>query len=300
MRFVEEIVVDAFLPTVRAMLAERLLEAGRTQREVAELLGISQSAVSKYAGGGVERTDRIESDERVRETVDELAAGLASGEITRVQGLIELEVLIRELEDGDLLAAMHEEAVPELAEHGGGFRVHDPESELRTSERTLASLRRGLRTLESTSGFAGLLPNVGSNLVACVPGATTIDDVAAVPGRIVDVKGRATGAGDPEFGVSEHVAGVLLAAREAGSDARAAINVRYDPEIVATLEKLGHVAIEFSAEDDTAEAVGDAIAANSEATVAYQTGGFGVEPNVYVLAPDPESLARTVRELCRT
>ncbi|GAB3683964.1 thiamine-phosphate synthase family protein [Salinarchaeum chitinilyticum] len=298
MRFVEEIVADAFLPTVRAMLAERLLEAGRTQREVAELLGISQSAVSKYAGGGVERTERIESDERVREIVDDLAEGLASGEITRVQALIELEVLIRELEDGDLLATMHEAAVPELAEHGGGFRVHDPDSELRTSERTLASLRRGLRTLESTSGFAGLLPNVGSNLVACVPGATTIDDVAAVPGRIVDVKGRATGAGDPEFGVSEHVAGVLLAARAAGSEARAAINVRYDPEIVATLESLGHETIEFPAEEDTAEAVGTVIETAPDATVAYQTGGFGVEPNVYLLGEDPESLARTVRELC--
>ncbi|AGN00585.1 hypothetical protein L593_03170 [Salinarchaeum sp. Harcht-Bsk1] len=299
MRFVEEIVVDDFLPTVRAMLAERLLEAGRTQREVAELLGISQSAVSKYAGGGVERTERIESDQRVRETVDELADGLASGEITRVQALIELEVLIRELEDGDLLAAMHEAVVPELSEHGGAFRVHDPDSELRTSERTLASLRRGLRTLESTSGFAGLLPNVGSNLVACVPGATTIDDVAAVPGRIVDVKGRATGSGDPEFGVSEHVAGVLLAAREAGSDARAAINVRYDPEIVATLESLGHETIEFPAEEPTDEAVGEVVASNPDATVAYQTGGFGVEPNVYVLGPDPESLAQTIREVCR-
>jgi predicted fused transcriptional regulator/phosphomethylpyrimidine kinase/predicted transcriptional regulator len=299
MRFVEEIVADAFLPTVRAMLAERLLAAGRTQREVAELLGISQSAVSKYAGGGVERTDRIEADERVRETVDDLAEGLATGDVTRVQALIELEVLIRELEDGDLLATMHEEAVPELSEHGGGFRVHDPDSELRTSERTLASLRRGLRTLESTSGFAGLLPNVGSNLVACVPGASTIDDVAAVPGRIVDVKGRATGAGDPEFGVSEHVAGVLLAAREAGSDAKAAINVRYDPEIVAALESMGQETVEFPAEADTAEAVRESIAANPDATVAYQTGGFGVEPNVYVLGPDPEALARTIRELCR-
>jgi len=298
MRFVEEIVVEEFLPTVRSMLAERLLAAGLTQREVADNLRISQSAVSKYAGGGVERNDRIEADERVRETVEDLADGLASGDVTRVRALIELEVLIRELEDGDLLATMHEAAVPELAEYGGGFRVHDPESELRSSERTLASLRRGLRTLETVSGFASLLPNVGSNLVACVPGAETIDDVAAVPGRIVDVKGRATGAGDPEFGVSEHVAGVLLAARAAGSDARAAINVRYDEAIVDGLAAMGHETVEFDAERDTAVAVREVLAESPDATVAYQRGGFGVEPNVYVLGPDPEAVARTIRELC--
>jgi len=299
MRFVEEIVVDEVLPTVRSMLAERLLAADLTQSEVADLLGISQSAVSKYAGGGVDRNDRVERHERVRRTVDEVADGLAAGELSRVQALVELEVLIRGLEGGDLLSTLHEEAVPALAEHGGGFRIHDPDSELRTSERTLAALRRGLGTLESTSGFATLLPNVGSNLVACVPDAETIDDVAAVPGRIVDVKGRATGAGDPEFGVSEHVAGVLLAAREAGSDARAAINIRYDREIVKTLEQLGHETVEFPAEGAVTAAVRGAVGEQPDATVLYQTGGFGVEPNVYVLGPDPEVLARTIRELCR-
>jgi len=66
MRFIEEIVVDEFLPTVRAMLAEDLRERGFTQREVADALGISQSAVSKYAHGDVARHDRIVADERVQ------------------------------------------------------------------------------------------------------------------------------------------------------------------------------------------------------------------------------------------
>ena len=53
MRFIEEVVVEAFLPTIRSMLAERLRERGLTQTEVAETLGISQSAVSKYAQADV-------------------------------------------------------------------------------------------------------------------------------------------------------------------------------------------------------------------------------------------------------
>jgi len=115
------------------------------------VLGISQSAVSKYAHGDVTVNDRIATDERVRDLVEELGTGLAAGEISPVQALIELEVLIRELEaGGDLLAQLHEAAVPELADHGSGFRVHDPESDLRTSERILSSVRRGLRILETT------------------------------------------------------------------------------------------------------------------------------------------------------
>ncbi|NKE34410.1 helix-turn-helix domain-containing protein [Natronococcus sp. JC468] len=298
MQFVEEIVVDEFLPTFRSLLAGELRERGLTQSEVATVLGISQSAVSKYAHGDVTVNDRIADDERVTALVDELGEGLADGDMTPVQALIETEVLIRELEGGsDLLAQLHEEAVPELADHGSSFRVHDPESELRTSERVLSSLRRGLGILENASGFATLIPAVGSNLVACTPDAEGVDDVAGVPGRIFDVKGRATVPTSPEFGVSEHVATVLLSARHHGSDAAAAINVAYDPDLLEELSERGHVTAEFDESGDVDESVGAAIDDQPSATVLYQTGGMGIEPLIYVLGSDAESVADSVRAL---
>ena len=294
MRFVEEVVVEEFLPTFRSMLATALRERGLTQSEVADLLGISQSAVSKYAQGGVSVNEAVREDERVVELVERLAEGLATGDVSRVQALAETEVLIRRLERGDLLARLHEAAFPPLADYEGGFDVHDPDSELRTAERVLASIRRGLRVLENTSGFAALIPAVGSNLVEAVPGAETIDDVAAVPGRLLEVKGRTTVPADPEFGVSEHVAGLLLAARSAGSDARAAVNVRYDPDLVERLAA-EYEAVEFDAEADLEEAVVAAVGSNPDADVLYQTGGFGVEPVIYVLGPDAVAAAERVR-----
>ena len=299
MKFVEEVVVETFLPTVRSMLAEALRERGLNQREVAEALGVSQSAVSKYAKGEVHREPAVLDDERVRSTVEELADGLASGETSQVQALVELEVLIRQLERGDLLAALHERAMPELAGRGGDFSVHDPDSELRTAEQVLASVRRGLAALERTSAITSLVPNVGSNLVECTPDARDIDDVAAVPGRLFDVSGRLAVPGEPAFGASEHVATVLLAARAAGCDARAALNLRYEPSLVESLSTDGP-AVAFDGErDDVDAAVRDALGAvDDPATVSvlYQTGGFGVEPVLYVLGPDAVSVARRVRE----
>ena len=298
MQFVEEIVVDEFLPTVRSLLAGELRDRGLTQSEVAGVLGISQSAVSKYAHGDVTTNERIADDERVEALVSELADGLAAGDVTPVQALIEIEVLVRDLESGgDLLAQLHEEAVPELADHGASFRVHDPENDLRTSERVLSSLRRGLRILENAGGFATLIPAVGANLVACTPDAEDVDDVAGVPGRIFDVKGKATVPSDPEFGVSEHVATVLLAARDHGADASSAINIRYDPKLLAELTDRGHVTAEFDEGGDVKSSVAAAIEEEPEATVLYQTGGMGIEPLIYVLGPDAESVADTVRAL---
>ena len=301
MKFVEEVVVEEFLPTFRSMLAEALRDRGLTQHEVAEALGISQSAVSKYAHGEVSRRQEVLDDDRVRELVEDVAEGLTTGDMTRVQALVEAEVLVRRLEEGDLLARLHEEAMPELAAHDGYVRIHDPDSDLRASEAVRASVRRALRRLTTTSGFAGLIPNVGSNLVVSLPDATAVDDVAGVPGRIFDVKGRATVPGDPEFGVSEHVASVLLSARAAGLDLRAAINVRYDPDILADLEAAGYDAVEFDpeADDDPITEVVAATDGLSATFVAYQTGGYGIEPIVYVLGPDADAVVTAIGRLLR-
>jgi predicted fused transcriptional regulator/phosphomethylpyrimidine kinase/predicted transcriptional regulator len=301
-RFVEETVVEEFLPTFRSMLADALRERGLTQSEVAELLGISQSAVSKYVHGEVERNDRLLEDDDLAALVDRLAAGLASGDVSQVQALVEAEVFVRERERGGVLATLHEEEMPELAEYGPDrFAVHDPDSAVRQAERVLASVRRGVRILENAGGFAALIPAVGSNLVECLPEADGIEDVAAVPGRIVDLKGTAAVPGDPEFGVSEYAAGVLLAVRDSGSDANAALNVSYDPETVDRLAELGHRTVEFDADREVEAAIADALAAPdvdpTEVDVLYQTGGFGVEPIVYLLTADAPTAARTVRDL---
>ena len=88
MRFIEEIVVEEFLPTFRTMLASELRERGRTQSEVADLLGISQSAVSKYAHGEVKTNEEIAGDEAVRELAERLGEGLANGDVSRAQALV--------------------------------------------------------------------------------------------------------------------------------------------------------------------------------------------------------------------
>ena len=301
MKFIEELVVEEFLPTIRSMLAESLRARDLTQREVADVLGISQSAVSKYAHGEVARNERIETDERVVDLVERVADGLATGDMSRVQALVEIEVLIRQLEDGDLLAELHEKAMPALTDADVDFSVHDPDSRIRTTEEVRSSVRRGLRTLTSTSGFATLIPNVGSNLVECLPDATNVDDVAGVPGRIFDIKGRATVPSDPEFGVSEHAASVLLAVRSQGVDVQAGVNISYDRSLIEAFEDAGYATVQFDTEarDELDAAIGEALADRevTETFVLYQTGGFGIEPISYVLGPDAPTVASAVRSV---
>ena len=72
------------------------------------------------------------------------------------------------------------------------------------------------------------------------------------------------------------------------------MNVRYDPDLVERLAA-EYEAVEFDAEADLEEAVAAAVESNPDADVLYQTGGFGVEPVIYVLGPDAVAAAERVR-----
>ena len=51
MKFPQELIVSKVLPAIRAKLAMRLKETGLTQREIAEILGLTAPAVSQYMSG---------------------------------------------------------------------------------------------------------------------------------------------------------------------------------------------------------------------------------------------------------
>ena len=298
MRFIEEIVVDEFLPTVRGMLAVALAERGLTQREIARAIGVSQSAVSKYVHDDVDRHPAIATDERVQGRVAEVADGLANEGMDPVLALIELEVLIRELEEpGEVLHRLHQEAVPELRSYDHTFRVHDPDSGMRERERVRSSVREAVGRLEALPEFSRLVPQVGTNLVEIVIDGEDLEDVVGVPGRIIDVEGSVAVPGDPRFGVSGHVARVLLAARAGGSSVRAAINVTYEPEVVDRLERVAGPAVEIPGDADVPAAVTEAMTDAPDTTVVAQTGGFGIEPITYVFGADAPAVVDAIERV---
>jgi predicted transcriptional regulator len=90
LRFPSEIVVERFLPTVRAMLATALDDRGLTQEEIAEHLGVSQAAVSQYVRGDVTVEERFAGDERLRDAVARIADGFAAGSMDGYEALGEL------------------------------------------------------------------------------------------------------------------------------------------------------------------------------------------------------------------
>jgi predicted transcriptional regulator len=79
-----EVAVKSVIPAVKALIAQKLIaEHGLKQDQVAEMLGMSQSAVSKYFGKVRGHVIRIDDMEMVQLLVDNMTDLLMSGTYQR-------------------------------------------------------------------------------------------------------------------------------------------------------------------------------------------------------------------------
>jgi hypothetical protein len=283
--FPEEVVANRVVPTLRMMVARDLGARGLTEREIAQRLGLTQSAVSKYLRGRLKREAAVEESPSFRALAARLAKGLADEQMTGFEALGEALAVIRKEEERGVVCALHEEVVPGLAGLGCDLCVRAGASDLLADQHVLGDLRVALRTLEAEPGFHVMIPNVGSNLARAREGAQSALDVAAVPGRIFEMRGAVRVPAAPEFGASRHVAEVVLAVMRTHPSLRAALNVRLDAWTMAAAKGQGWSLLKF---DSDYEGRADRIARSLRATKGppdglYHEGGFGVEPILYLV-----------------
>ena len=86
-----EVAVKSAVPAIRALLAKELTENhGIKQKEAADLLGITQTAVSKYTHHVRGSILSIEKEEEVVTLVRKIAASLAGGDLNTTELVLQI------------------------------------------------------------------------------------------------------------------------------------------------------------------------------------------------------------------
>ena len=62
--------------------------------------------------------------------------------------------------------------------------------------------------------------------------AQTLKDVAGIPGRVTIVNGMPKAVARPDYGVSSHMARLVISIMKYDPDKRSALNIKYHPNIV--------------------------------------------------------------------
>lgn len=149
-----------------------------------------------------------------------------------------------------------------------------------------------------------LIPEVQTNLAYGLPFATTHEEVAAVPGRIVNLNGRPHASGCPAFGASRHIASIVLTVMQFSPVHRSVMNIRYNPSFIDKAEEIGLVIRSFdrknepisvkNKEGSTLEWGTQEVlkSTNEIPDIIFDTGDIGKEPMIRVIGTNPQVVVK--------
>ena len=198
---------------------------------------------------------------------------------------------------------------------GGGSGPVNPLGRLlRDAEkfRVLEVMRRAVELVESSGLLAEAIPECQTNLCMAIEGAESLEEVAAIPGRIVRIWDKARASAHPWFSASRHVAKAILTAMKHDPRIRAAMNIRYDRRFIDSAKSLGW-AVSFYDRREEPENLrrleGRTIPWGVEAAIRraggkvpdliYHEGDWGKEPMILILGRDAVEVVRKAERLLR-
>jgi len=110
-----EVAVKCVLPVIRAMLAKELMEKNRMkQTEVAEILRVSQPAISLYNRKTRGRAINLENDEDIGKLVHNVAAALAENKLSHRDMIPKYCEICKTIRAKGLLCELHKAFDPTI------------------------------------------------------------------------------------------------------------------------------------------------------------------------------------------
>ncbi len=167
-----------------------------------------------------------------------------------------------------------------------------------------ASLQSAIHELCSFLPLA-YIPEVGINFAYALPNASTKHHICAIEGRIIRMGAHAVQVGDCKFGISKHVASIVLVCMEKNSAKRAAMNIAYSPKIVTLCQKIGFTTGNFCRDDEPprkstmewgTKRVIDALGYIPD--VIWDEGGKGKEAMIRVIGKNPDDVIQKLKKIC--
>jgi len=177
----------------------------------------------------------------------------------------------------------------------------------------IEALKESLKQLQKIPLIAKVFPEVRMNFVYALPYARSLMEVAGFPGRLTVINGKICAFTAPTFGVSHHMANIVLKAMEFDKSYRAAINIKFSSEIVAKAKALRYKVEGVSRTEEPPELkeiegvslpwlVEKAIKKRgSVPDLIYDKGDWGKEPMIRILGKNPyevvEKLSNILKEV---
>ncbi len=302
-----EIVQRDFLRAVRSLVARSLSENGYSQTEIATQMDMTQAAVSKYLSQPITKT-KLETEIEVLSK--KLTDMIMSGEV-------ESEILVREICStcmlsrlGSSLCEMHQSKVPALKSTNCQIcsqLLGGSDTNLSRRAVVIGDILEALRIIETSDSFVNIVPQIRTNIVVCDESAKSSKDVAAVPGRITVIDGRARALVSPQFGASSHTSELLILSKAIWTTIRSCLYVSGSETVTKAAKSIGFKIVHLEESESTPKRIIESLHASKQIPgpkIAYPAihspGDFGVEPILYLFGPNAKQLSEKCVKLSKS
>lgn len=260
---------SAWLERLHMQLARNLKAADWSQAEIANILGSTQSTVSRMAHRDLPQMSGT-SDES---TIDGWAH--------------EISMALRQL--GPKSKPSRTRFVMEIAFSPGQVLRFDKSltgTDL-DSDQEQTSLLKRLEWAVSridVNKLKNLMPAVGMNIACCLESARSPAEVAAFPGKITVVDGKIRHHETPKFGASKHLSSMLIDSRVYDKSKSAILNILPggDKDNIERICEELDLNLTFAPKGE--------LVPHQGIDVILDEGAFGWEPSLYILAHNPLEL----------
>ena len=266
---------DKWLERLHQHVAKDLRTKGWSQHEIADLLGSTQSTISRQMQKTIRELGATADEATIDSWGNELSQALSSmgpgTQVLRQRFIVEFQF---------------------TGNHTLRFDKTLTGLDLDAGQEQRALLRRleWAASRLDAKRIGHVIPAVGLNIASCMKGAFQTDEVAAFPGRITLVDGALRHHETPAFGTSKHLAELLLAAHAQDESKVSAMNI---------LPPLLENGVDVQRIEDACTQLGYSFgmapkgkleAKSSKHDLLLDEGAFGWEPALYILAHNPLEL----------
>ena len=267
---------SAWLERLHMQLARNLKAANWSQAEIADIMGSTQSTISRMA----------------HRDLPEMAG--TSDESTIDGWAHEISMALRQL--GPKSKPSRTRFVMEIAFAPGQVLRFDKSltgTDL-DSDQEQSSLLKRLEWAVSridVNRLKDLMPAVGMNIACCLDTARSTAEVAAFPGKISIVDGKLRHHETPKFGASKHLSNMLIDSRVYDKSKTAILNIQQgaEKEKIETICEDLDLNLTFATKGD--------LVPHQGIDVILDEGAFGWEPSLYILAHNPLELVDRMHRL---
>ena len=149
------------------------------------------------------------------------------------------------------------------------------------------------------------IPEVGINICYALPNAHSREAICGIDGRIIESSRGLQVCGTVKYGVSKHVASIVLTVMYYNPQYRAAMNVAFSPDTIETCKKAGLLVGSFSRQNEP-ESVSSSMEWGTHQVikqlgnipdVIYDEGGQGKEAMIRLLGTSPQDVLKKIQKI---